>query len=118
MLINRIKVDNTFDTCAACDNVVNFSDFNILTIHHHIYVKCCFFSIIFFTSLIIECPVGYRWINSSLECPYPLYGKMCQQECLCNKNQCEFVNGCRDGSVFFLKKWKTFSSTCIYDYII
>lgn len=66
----------------------------------------------------VECPVGYRWINSSLECPYPLYGKMCQQECLCNKNQCEFVNGCRDGSVFKKKKWKTFSSTCIYDYII
>uniref|UniRef100_A0A8W8JMG9 Uncharacterized protein n=1 Tax=Magallana gigas TaxID=29159 RepID=A0A8W8JMG9_MAGGI len=43
----------------------------------------------------VECPVGYHWINCSLECRFPLYGKMCQQECLCNKSQCDFVNGCK-----------------------
>lgn len=99
MFINRMKVDNTFDTCAVCDNVVNFSDFNILTIHIKICEILVFFNHFLHFFYIIECPVGYRWINCSLECPYPLYGKMCQQECLCNKNQCESVNGCRHGSI-------------------
>lgn len=54
----------------------------------------------------LECLPGYFWVNCSKECVFPFYGIRCKQTCLCQKDDCNFENGCREGKFFygFVKK--------------
>lgn len=46
--------------------------------------------IIFF----IECHAGFLGDNCSISCPYPSYGKLCNQMCGCSKSSCHHIYGC------------------------
>ncbi|XP_056014982.1 cell death abnormality protein 1-like [Ostrea edulis] len=41
-----------------------------------------------------ECPLGFTGKNCFLKCRYPSYGKLCQSECNCLKEHCNFSTGC------------------------
>lgn len=40
------------------------------------------------------CPTGFTGTYCDDQCKYPNYGYGCQQQCLCPKMRCNFVNGC------------------------
>eukprot|EP00105_Crassostrea_gigas_P010098 XP_011425259.1 PREDICTED: multiple epidermal growth factor-like domains protein 10 [Crassostrea gigas] len=42
----------------------------------------------------VECAVGFYNTNCSSPCPYPTYGRDCQNMCNCTKNMCNIVQGC------------------------
>ncbi|XP_056015923.1 uncharacterized protein LOC125675443 isoform X2 [Ostrea edulis] len=42
----------------------------------------------------VECRAGYFGIDCSNKCPFPSYGKHCQQECQCNAELCDVSEGC------------------------
>lgn len=44
--------------------------------------------------VITECSPGYTDRECTTKCPYPLYGKDCQQICQCSAEYCYFVSGC------------------------
>lgn len=44
--------------------------------------------------LFLDCPHGYFWVNCSMMCEYPTFGKKCAQNCSCEKNLCNFDLGC------------------------
>lgn len=37
---------------------------------------------------------GYTGLNCSAKCPYPSYGRKCQEICNCDPNQCDKSRGC------------------------
>nr|XP_022335418.1 uncharacterized protein LOC111132061 isoform X2 [Crassostrea virginica] len=45
----------------------------------------------------LECKAGYYWMNCNRTCPYPYYGRDCQQECTCIQKVCNFMTGCTKG---------------------
>ena len=44
--------------------------------------------------LISECSPGYLGPNCSEICPYPNYGRECQEMCECEENRCDITTGC------------------------
>uniref|UniRef100_K1PGV2 Uncharacterized protein n=1 Tax=Magallana gigas TaxID=29159 RepID=K1PGV2_MAGGI len=42
----------------------------------------------------VECDIGFFAISCSLTCPYPTYGRGCQNICNCTKDMCDYVQGC------------------------
>ncbi|XP_078322194.1 uncharacterized protein LOC111110971 isoform X2 [Crassostrea virginica] len=40
------------------------------------------------------CSPGYLGWNCSEKCPYPNYGRECQDECKCEERLCDFATGC------------------------
>lgn len=42
----------------------------------------------------VECHIGFFASNCSLTCPYPTYGRGCQNFCNCTKDMCDYVQGC------------------------
>lgn len=60
----------------------------------------------------VECDIGFFAISCSLTCPYPTYGRGCQNICNCTKDMCDYVQGCLKeiGNVYKLKKWFIFLS--------
>lgn len=55
---------------------------------------------------ILECDIGFYTSSCSLTCPYPTYGRGCQNICNCTKDMCDYVQGCLKefGNVYKLKK--------------
>lgn len=51
--------------------------------------------------VITECNPGYTDTGCSIKCPYPLYGKDCQQICQCSTEYCYFVSGCLNSKYKF-----------------
>lgn len=47
------------------------------------------------TQLCEPCMPGYNEANCSKPCPYPYYGKHCQEKCTCIKDFCDFTSGCQ-----------------------
>ena len=43
----------------------------------------------------VVCPPGYYGMNCSSQCPFPSFGVLCSDTCLCNVTECNHVNGCR-----------------------
>lgn len=39
---------------------------------------------------------GYTGMNCSTQCPYPSYGRNCQEVCNCDSNQCDVSIGCKN----------------------
>lgn len=37
---------------------------------------------------------GYTGMNCSSKCPYPSFGRKCQELCNCSENQCDISRGC------------------------
>lgn len=46
------------------------------------------------------CPNGYYWINCSRPCQYPRFGTRCGQICICEKDNCDHMSGCKKGRYF------------------
>lgn len=44
-----------------------------------------------------DCPSGYFWINCSKPCLYPYYGQNCGHTCSCEKDNCDYIIGCKSG---------------------
>ena len=44
---------------------------------------------------IVVCLPGYFGMNCSSECPFPSFGFLCDDACLCNTTECHHVKGCR-----------------------
>lgn len=44
------------------------------------------------------CPNGYYWINCSRPCRYPRFGRRCSQICVCEKDNCDHMSGCKKGN--------------------
>lgn len=44
----------------------------------------------------VECQPGYFLENCSSMCPFPLFGKKCAESCSCEKQLCDFAQGCTD----------------------
>lgn len=42
----------------------------------------------------VECDIGFFASSCSLTCPYPTYGRGCQNICNCTKDMCDYVQGC------------------------
>ncbi|XP_034335682.2 multiple epidermal growth factor-like domains protein 10 isoform X2 [Magallana gigas] len=42
----------------------------------------------------VECDVGFYNTTCSSPCPYPTYGRDCQNICNCTQNMCNIVQGC------------------------
>lgn len=40
------------------------------------------------------CVTGYTGLNCTKKCPFPTYGKRCQNLCKCDKDQCDMSTGC------------------------
>lgn len=56
-------------------------------------------SVFFFS----ECSPGYSGPGCIIACPYPLYGKNCQNKCTCSTTEyCNFMSGCLKGKYM---KW-------------
>lgn len=50
----------------------------------------------------LACDVGYTGNNCEAKCTFPSYGHECQMTCVCQKEECNFVNGCSrsvDGTI-------------------
>lgn len=45
---------------------------------------------------IVECDIGFYGNNCIKHCDYPFYGAKCVLKCNCPKEECHFINGCRD----------------------
>lgn len=65
------------------------------------YLSCnaliVMFVLFIFISLslyVLECPIGYYFMNCSKKCSVPNYGEGCQSVCQCPHNDCHFANGC------------------------
>lgn len=41
-----------------------------------------------------ECPSGYTGSQCHIPCRYPSFGYLCQFECNCSKQLCNFTKGC------------------------
>ncbi|XP_062596686.1 uncharacterized protein LOC134258148, partial [Saccostrea cucullata] len=48
----------------------------------------------FETSKCEECSIGLTGPNCSLQCRYPSYGRLCQQQCDCTEIYCNKIVGC------------------------
>lgn len=60
-------------------------DFNILH-------TCIYLSIYL---LFLACMQGFTGDNCSSRCPYPTYGRDCQELCNCSKDMCDVSTGCQ-----------------------
>lgn len=49
----------------------------------------------FSTTKKLECPAGYTGKECDIRCRYPAFGYMCQLECNCSEERCNFAKGCR-----------------------
>lgn len=45
---------------------------------------------------IAECDLGFYGDDCKKPCDYPYYGENCVSMCICSKEECRFINGCRD----------------------
>lgn len=45
--------------------------------------------------LFLECMPGFSGENCSSTCPYPTYGRDCQELCNCSKDICDVFTGCQ-----------------------
>lgn len=55
----------------------------------------------------VECAVGFYDTTCSSPCPYPTYGRHCQNMCNCTKDMCDIEQGCLKeiGNVYQLHKY-------------
>ncbi|XP_052707738.1 uncharacterized protein LOC128182993 [Crassostrea angulata] len=68
----------------------------------------------------VHCPKGYFGISCEHPCPYPQFGDFCQNQCTCEINDCNNVEGCakhistHKGTRFRNMKLHTDSTTSIF----
>lgn len=42
-----------------------------------------------------KCSIGFTGIRCEEQCPFPTYGEICQKECNCTRDLCDFSTGCK-----------------------
>lgn len=57
--------------------------------------------ILYIFRVIIECQIGYFWINCERKCFFPYFGEKCKETCQCPKLSCDFATGCNTGKYIF-----------------
>ncbi|XP_062611178.1 uncharacterized protein LOC134273026 [Saccostrea cucullata] len=55
------------------------------------------------SSSCIECPQGFTGANCTIQCPFPTYGRKCQEKCTCKRSSCDSRYGC----ILSMKKFST-----------
>nr|XP_022337404.1 uncharacterized protein LOC111133362 [Crassostrea virginica] len=61
----------------------------------------------------LECKTGYYWLDCTRTCPFPYYGRDCQQNCTCDRKVCSFITGCTEGDEYS-KTTSTYINKIVY----